>query len=108
MKQHEYQLVFTTCPDAEAAERIAQALVNEHHAACVNILPIAKSVYRWKGQVESAAEHLLIIKSMTRAFDNIRRCILELHPYELPEIIAVPVANGHPDYLAWIQNPDKK
>ncbi|MDH3370639.1 MAG: divalent-cation tolerance protein CutA, partial [Gammaproteobacteria bacterium] len=66
-----------------------------------------KSVYRWKGQVESAAEYLLIIKSMTRAFDNIRNRILELHPYELPEIIAVPVADGHPDYLAWIQNPDK-
>ncbi len=107
MKRHEYQLVLTTCPDAEAAERIAQALVSEHHAACVNILPIAKSVYRWKGQVESATEQLLIIKSMTRAFPTIRSRILELHPYELPEILAVPVAEGHPDYLAWIRDPDK-
>ncbi|MDH3513628.1 MAG: divalent-cation tolerance protein CutA [Gammaproteobacteria bacterium] len=107
MKPNEYQLVFTTCPDAAAAERIAQALVSEHHAACVNILPIAKSVYRWKGRVESAAEQLLIIKSLTRAFGDIRRRILELHPYELPEIIAVPVADGHPEYLAWIRDPDK-
>jgi periplasmic divalent cation tolerance protein len=107
MKRHEYQLVLTTCPDAEAAERIAQALVNERHAACVNILPIAKSIYRWKGRVESAAEQLLIIKSMTRTFGTIRSRILELHPYELPEIIAVPVTEGHPDYLAWIRDPDK-
>ena len=107
MKRHDYQLVLTTCPDAEAADRIAHTLVSERHAACVNILPITKSVYRWKGQVESAAEQLLIIKSMTHAFGAIRSRILELHPYELPEIIAVPVVEGHPDYLAWIQNPDK-
>lgn len=107
MKQHEYQLVLTTCPDAETAERMAQALVSEGHVACVNILPIAKSIYRWKGQVESAAEQLLIIKSLTQAFSAIRSRILELHPYELPEIIAVPVTDGHPDYLAWIRNPDK-
>lgn len=89
------------------AERIAQALVGERLAACVNIVPVAKSVYRWKGRVESAAEHLLIIKSMKRAFRAIRQRILELHPYELPEVLAVPVADGHPDYLAWIRDPDK-
>ena len=107
MKRHEYQLVLTTCPDTAAAERIAQALVSERLAACVNILPIAKSVYRWKGKVESAAEQLLIIKSMARAFRAIRQRILELHPYELPEVVAVAVADGHPDYLAWIRDPDK-
>lgn len=107
MKRHEYQLILTTCPDMAAAERIAQALVGERLAACVNIVPVAKSVYRWKGRVESAAEHLLIIKSMKPAFRAIHRRILEMHPYELPEIIAVPVADGHPDYLAWIRDPDK-
>lgn len=107
MKRHEYQLILTTCPDIAAAEHIAHALVSERLAACVNILPIAQSVYRWKGQVETAAEHLLIIKSMKRAFRAIRRRILELHPYELPEVIALPVADGHPDYLAWIRDPDK-
>lgn len=107
MKRHEYQLILTTCPDMATAERVAQALVGERLAACVNIVPVAKSVYRWKGRVESAAEQLLIIKSMKRAFRAIQRRILELHPYELPEVIAVPVADGHPDYLAWIRDPDK-
>ncbi|MBI3571774.1 MAG: divalent-cation tolerance protein CutA [Gammaproteobacteria bacterium] len=107
MKRHEYQLVFTTCPDTETAERLAQALVTERLAACVNILPIAKSIYLWKGNVESAAEQLLVIKSMARAYRSIQRRILELHPYELPEVIAVPIADGLPDYLAWIRNPDK-
>jgi periplasmic divalent cation tolerance protein len=107
MKRHEYQLVLTTCPDTEVAERLAQALVQERLAACVNILPIAKSVYLWKGQVESAAEQLLIIKSMTDAYSSIQKRIRELHPYELPEVIAVPVTDGLPDYLAWIRNPDK-
>lgn len=107
MKRHNYQLVLTTCPDATAAERIAHALVTERLAACVNILPIAKSIYLWKGQVESAAEQLLVIKSMARAYRSIQRRILELHPYELPEVIAVPIADGFADYLAWIHDPDK-
>jgi periplasmic divalent cation tolerance protein len=108
MKRHEYQLVLTTCPDTEVAERLAQTLVQERLAACVNILPIAKSVYWWKGRVESAAEQLLLIKSMTDAYGSIQKRIRELHPYELPEVIAVPIADGLPDYLAWIRNPDKK
>lgn len=107
MTRHEYQLVLTTCPDAGAAERLAQALVQERLAACVNILPITKSIYRWKGRVESAAEQLLIVKSMTDAYGAIQNRIRELHPYELPEVIAVPVIAGLPDYLAWIRNPDK-
>ncbi len=107
MKQHDCQLVLTTCPDAAAADRIARALVSERLAACVNILPVARSVYWWKGRVESAAEQLLIIKSMTDAYSSIQKRIRELHPYELPEVIAVPVVDGLPDYLAWIRNPDK-
>ncbi len=107
MKQHDCQLVLTTCPDAAAADRIARALVSERLAACVNILPVAKSVYLWKGQVESAAEQLLVIKSMARAFRAIQKRILELHPYELPEVITVPVTGGFADYLAWIRDPDK-
>jgi periplasmic divalent cation tolerance protein len=107
MKPHDYQLVLTTCPDMDTAERLARALVQERLAACVNILPVAKSIYLWKGQIESAAEQLLIIKSMARAFRAIRKRILELHPYELPEVIAVTIADGLPDYLAWIRNPDK-
>ncbi len=107
MNRHEYQLVLTTCPDNETAERIARALVGERLAACVNILPIAQSVYLWKGEVESAAELLLIIKSVTNAYGPIENRIRELHSYELPEVIAVPIADGLPDYLAWISNPEK-
>ena len=107
MNRHEYQLVFTTCPDNKTAERIARALVGEHLAACVNILPIAQSIYLWKGKVESAAELLLIIKSVTDAYGSIQNRIRELHSYELPEVIAVPIADGLPDYLAWISNPEK-
>lgn len=106
-KTRDYQLVLTTCPDAGAAQQLAHALVSERLAACVNILPVAQSVYLWKGQVESAAEQLLIIKSMTRAYRSIQKRILELHPYELPEVIAVPVTGGFADYLSWIRDPDK-
>lgn len=105
--RHAYQLVLTTCPDSGAAERIASALVTERLAACVNIVPIAKSVYLWKGRVESATEQLLVIKSMTRAYRAIQKRILELHPYELPEVLAVSVADGFANYLAWVRNPDK-
>jgi periplasmic divalent cation tolerance protein len=107
MKRYAYQLVLTTCPDAETNERIAHTLVAERLAACVNILPVAKSVYLWKGKVESAAEQLLIIKSMARAYRTIQKRLLELHPYELPEVITVPVTGGLADYLAWIRDPDK-
>lgn len=107
MESRHYQLVLTTCPDTAAAERIAHALVSERLASCVNILPIAKSIYLWKGKVETAAEQLLVIKSMARAYRAIQKRILELHPYELPEVLAVPVADGCPDYLAWLRNPDK-
>jgi periplasmic divalent cation tolerance protein len=107
MKRHEYQLVLTTCPDAGTAERIANALVTERLAACVNIVPVAKSVYLWKGRLESAAEQLLIIKSMARQYRALEKRILDLHPYELPEVLAVPVADGNASYLGWIRNPDK-
>lgn len=101
------QLVLTTCPDAAAAGRIAEALVGERLAACVNILPIAKSVYRWQGKVESAAELLLIIKARVRDYRKLQLRLLELHPYELPEVVSVPISGGFADYLAWIHNPDK-
>ena len=101
------QIVLTTCPDSAAAERIAKTLVTERLAACVNILPIAQSIYLWKGQVESAAEQLLLIKSLTRAYRQIEKRIRELHPYELPEVIAVPLTSGFKDYLAWVRDPDK-
>lgn len=107
MKKPAYQLILTTCPDLRSARRVARALVEERLAACVNILPIEQSIYRWRGKIESARERLLVIKSERRAYHAIERRVRTLHPYELPEIIAVPLVAGHRRYLAWISNPDK-
>jgi periplasmic divalent cation tolerance protein len=107
MRPQSYQLVLSTCPDLAVAERVAEALVGERLAACVNIVPIAKSIYIWKGKVESAAEHLLIMKTRRRDYRALERRLRALHPYELPEVIAIPIEAGLADYLAWIQNPDK-
>lgn len=100
------QLVLTTCPDADTAGRIARTLVEERLAACVNVLPPMRSVYRWKGQVEEAGEVLLLIKTSGTRFAALRERLRALHPYELPEIVAVPIVDGLPDYLAWLQNPE--
>jgi periplasmic divalent cation tolerance protein len=96
------QLLFCTCPDSSAAERLAEALVARRLAACVNILPGLTSVYRWQGVVERSSEHLLLIKSTSDRYDALEAAIRELHPYELPEVIAVEAAAGLPAYLAWI------
>ena len=101
-----YRLVLTTCPDAEMANRIAQALVQERLAACANVLPAMQSIYRWRGQVESASEHLLIIKIRAADYPAVEQRIRALHSYELPEVIAVPLVGGLAAYLAWLDNPD--
>lgn len=95
-------LVITNLPDRAAAERLAQALVERRAAACVNILTPCRSVYRWKGAVESAEEHPLFAKTTRDRYPLLERIVRELHPYELPEIIAVPVAVGLPAYLEWV------
>ena len=106
MNQNLFQLVLTTCPDEACAERIAQVLVVEGLAACVNILPPMRSIYTWKGKIEDATEQLLVIKSAAARFPAIRDRLRSLHPYELPEIIAVPIADGLPEYLAWLNHPE--
>jgi periplasmic divalent cation tolerance protein len=100
------QIVLTTCPDVASAERIARTLVEEELAACVNILPPMRSIYRWQGKIEDASEQLLVIKSATARFPAIRDRLRALHPYELPEIIAVPIVDGLPAYLAWLNHPE--
>jgi len=95
-------LVFCTCPDEPAAERIAAALVEERLAACVNRIPYIASTYLWKGEVCRDSECLLLIKTMRERFDALRARIVELHPYELAEVIAVDIALGHTPYLDWI------
>lgn len=104
-----YRLVISTCPDMETAERLANILVVERLAACVNILPGARSVYEWQGQVEIENEHLLIIKSRSDRLARLEERLQEEHPYELPELIAVPIEEGLVPYLSWIDlQLDKK
>jgi periplasmic divalent cation tolerance protein len=97
------QIVLCTVPDEAAAQRIASALVAEQLAACVNIVPGITSVYRWKGAIENATELLLIIKTTAAVYTRLQDRIRALHPYELPEVIAVSLDQGLPDYLAWIR-----
>jgi periplasmic divalent cation tolerance protein len=99
-----YQVILNSCPDRQSAEKIAQSLVNEKLAACVNILPGMTSIYSWKDQIECEQEHLLIIKTHRHQYAAIESSIRHLHPYELPEIIAVPIDRGLPEYLQWIDS----
>jgi periplasmic divalent cation tolerance protein len=94
--------VITNLPDRESALRIADALVEGRLAACVNVLGECTSVYRWKGAVERAAEVPVLIKTRAELYPGVEQTIRALHPYELPEIIAVPIARGLPAYLEWV------
>lgn len=94
--------VLTNCPDAETAEQIANALVTRRLAACVNLLPPCRSVYQWEGKVEQAVEVPLLIKTTEACYPALEAAIRELHPYQTPEIIALPVAHGLPAYLQWV------
>ena len=105
MEAPELQIVLTTCPDAGSAETIADSLVTDGLAACVNILAPVRSIYTWKGQLEAAEEYLLLVKSQRLKYEAIEQRILTLHPYALPEIIAIPIASGLAGYLAWIAKP---
>jgi periplasmic divalent cation tolerance protein len=96
------RLVLTTCGSLEEARSIAQALVERQLAACVNIAPQIESVYRWQGKVETATEWLLVIKTTAEAFGTLREALLELHSYELPECIEIPIEGGSAAYLEWI------
>jgi periplasmic divalent cation tolerance protein len=95
-------VVFSTCASPEEAERIARRLVDARLAACVNIVPGIRSIYRWQGNVEDAAEQLLVIKSSRAAFPALCAEIEKLHPYEVPEILALPVVDGSEKYLSWL------
>jgi periplasmic divalent cation tolerance protein len=95
-------LVSTTCGSAEEAQKLARMLVEERLAACVQIVPRIASVYRWRGAVEESEEWLLLAKSRRGLFEELRRRIRAAHSYELPEIAALSVVDGEPDYLEWI------
>ncbi len=102
MKNQQKLLVFSTCPDRVVAESLAEQLVAQQLAACVNVLPGLTSVYRWQGKIERDSEVLLLIKTDAAHYSALETMIRQHHPYELPEIIGVSVEMGLPDYLRWI------
>ncbi len=98
----DYIVVLVTASSEEEGEKIAQALVEEKLAACVNVLPAIRSIYRWKGEIASEKEVLLLAKTKGRLFERLKRRVLEIHSYEVPEIIALPVLAGFEPYLGWV------
>ena len=97
-------LVLTNLPDRAAAERLAELLVEKKLAACVNILAPCRSVYRWKGAVQHDEEHPMLVKTSAARYAELEAAIRAGHPYELPEIIAVPIERGLPAYLQWVDS----
>ena len=95
-------VVLCTCASADDGERLSRALLAEKLAACVNVVTGIRSFFHWKGDIETADECLLLIKSSREQFDALREAIEKLHPYELPEILALPVLDGSPNYLHWL------
>ncbi|MGZ3241736.1 MAG: divalent-cation tolerance protein CutA [Burkholderiaceae bacterium] len=101
-------LVLTNMPDAQSAHVLARRLVELKIAACVNILPGVQSVYRWQGEIEEASEMTVMIKTTRARYVEIESAIKASHPYQVPEIIALPIVEGLPDYLDWIAQETKK
>jgi len=94
--------ILLTAPDAETAERIGRALVEERLAACANVVPGVVSVFRWEGAVRREAEALVIVKTVAARVEEVRARVVELHPYDVPEVLVLPVVGGHAPYLAWV------
>lgn len=97
-----YRLVLCTCPDHHTATSIARNLIDLSAAACVNILPAMTSIYRWQGRVEESTEHMIIIKTNKENYPELENILKQLHPYDVPEILAVDIADGLPEYLLWL------
>lgn len=95
-------VVFSTCGSEEEAVRVARTLIESQLAACVNILPQIRSIYRWQGAIEDGAEWLLVIKTKRELFPALTAKLRTVHSYEVPEAIALPIVDGLPEYLAWI------
>jgi len=100
-------LCYCTCPDAASAQRVAEALVGEALAACVNRVPGIQSTYRWQDKVTTDSEELLLIKTTAERFNALKTRVLALHPYDLPELIAVPIDQAHGAYLDWVRDSVK-
>ena len=102
MAKPAYLVVFITTSSYEEARKIADALVLQRKAACVNIVPKVNSLFRWKGKIEDAEESLLVVKTRAKLFPDVVSTVKGIHSYEVPEIIALPIVDGNPDYLKWI------
>lgn len=100
-------IVLSTCGSEAEAEKIARHLVENHLAACVNLVPKIRSIYRWQGKVESAQEWLLLAKTTADKFAQVRDAIRSLHSYELPECLAISIDDGSTEYLEWVANSVK-
>jgi periplasmic divalent cation tolerance protein len=98
----EFLTVFCTFPDLEVARRIVDRLIEGGFIACGNIFPGVESIYRWKGQIERSSEVLAILKTTKERYSNLESVFKEVHPYEVPELVATPISEGLPAYLAWI------
>ena len=96
-------IIFCTVDSDELCEQIAAALVEAREAACVNIIPGIRSIYRWEGELCRDAEFLLVIKSVAEKFEAVRERIRRMHTYQVPEVIAVPITTGDADYLKWLR-----
>ena len=95
-------LVLSTFPEAETARQVAKQLVTQKLAACANILPGVRSIYQWQGKVEDATETMVFFKTTGARYADFQAKLRELHPYDVPEIVAIPVVDGLPDYLSWV------
>jgi len=102
MTEKDIFVVLTTCPDAEVAERLARELVEASLAACVNVVPGLRSIYRWNDAVQADDEVLMVMKIPGDRLEAARGRLVSLHPYEVPEFLALPVAAGHHPYLQWV------
>ncbi len=97
-------VVFSACSSAEEAQSIARKLIEARLAGCVNVIPGVRSFYRWKGAIEQAEEHMLVIKSSRLQFEALRIELEKSHSYEVPEVVALPVVAGSPNYLNWLDS----
>ncbi len=97
-------VVLTTCSSASEAEALARRVVGAGMAACVSVIPQIRSFYRWKGEIENAEEWQLVIKTSREKFDPLRTLLETAHSYDLPELLALPIIDGSPNYLAWLDN----
>jgi len=102
MTAEEFVVILVTAPSADDAARIGRALVEERLAACANVVGPIRSIYRWQGAVEEADESLMLVKARAADVDRVTARVRELHTYDVPEIIALPIRGGSPAYLAWL------